>query len=201
MTFFINIIFLASMQNTEKKMNYISTELKTKKPPKEGRLQKELDAFNLLDELNIPYAWLDHEVKMTIADCADIDKLLEIELCKNLFLSTKSKDKFFMLMMPGTKKFITKDVSRMLGTTRLEFAPEEYMEALLNLTPGSVSVMGLLYDKENKVQLLVDRDVLKHEYIGCHPCINTASLRMPTADFINKFLPAVRHEPILLDLE
>lgn len=182
-------------------MVHSEMELRTKKPSPEGRLKKESATFELLDELGIPYAWVDHEVKMTIADCAGIDKFLGIELCKNLFLSTKNNDKFFMFMMPGTKKFVTKDVSRMLGTTRLEFAHEEYMEEFLNLTPGSVSVMGLMFDKENKVQLLIDRDVLEHEYIGCHPCINTASLRMSTVDFINKFLPAVGHEPIILDLK
>ncbi|NCB41002.1 MAG: prolyl-tRNA synthetase associated domain-containing protein [Clostridia bacterium] len=176
-------------------------KLNTSKPSSEGRLTKELESFELLDQLEIPYAWLEHELKMTIADCADIDKLLEIEICKNLFLCTKAKDRFFLLMMPGTKKFVTKDVSRMIGTSRLEFAPEEYMERYMHLTPGSVSVMGLAYDKENKVQLLIDQEVLNQKYIGCHPCINTASLRMSTDDFINKFLPAVNHEPILLNLE
>jgi len=176
-------------------------ELNTSKPNPQGRLKKELESFELLDSLDIPYAWLDHELKMTIADCADIDKLLEIELCKNLFLCTKTKDRFFLLMMPGTKKFITKNVSRMVGTSRLEFAAEEYMESYLHLTPSSVIVMGLAYDKENKVQLLIDCEVLNHKYIGCHPCINTASLRMSTDDFMNKFLPAVKHNPILLNLE
>lgn len=182
-------------------MDHTQSELRTGKPDAEGRPEKELAAFELLDRLQIPYTWLDHEMKMTIADCRDIDKLLQIDLCKNLFLSTKAKDRFFMLMMPGTKKFITKDVSRLLGTTRLEFAAEEYMEEFLHLTPGSVSVMGLMYDKENKVQLLIDSDVLRRDYIGCHPCINTASLRMSTSDFIDKFLPAVGHEPIVLNLE
>lgn len=174
--------------------------LKTVAPGPEGRLQKEIDSFQLLDRLGISYAWLDHEVKMTIADCGDIDALLEIDLCKNLFLCNKSKDQFYLLMMPGTKKFVTKEVSRLVGTSRLEFAPESYMEEYLNLSPGSVSVMGLMYDKEQRVRLLIDSDVLRHRYIGCHPCINTASLRMPTEDFLRKFLPAVGHEPVILEL-
>ncbi len=174
--------------------------LRTGKPDPEGRLQKEIDSFELLDRLEIPYAWLDHEVKMTIADCGDIDVLLEIDLCKNLFLCNKAKDTFYLLMMPGTKKFVTKQVSRLIGSSRLEFAPESFMETLLNLSPGSVSVMGLMYDTQSNVQLLIDRDVLRHRYIGCHPCINTASLRMPTEDFLEKFLPAVGHDPVILDL-
>jgi Ala-tRNA(Pro) deacylase len=137
---------------------------------------------------------------MSIADCADIDKVLEIELCKNLFLCTKARNQFFLLMLPGTKKFVTKDVSRMVGTSRLEFAPEEYLQKYMNLTPGSVGVMGLMHDNEQKVQLLIDRDILKHEYIGSHPCINTTSFRIPTKDFLEKLLPALNHKAILLDL-
>ena len=181
-------------------MTEIQHCLKTAAPAPEGRLQKEIDSFQLLDRLGITYAWLDHEVKMTIADCGDIDALLEIDLCKNLFLCNKSKDEFYLLMMPGRKKFITKQVSHLVGTSRLEFAPESYMEEYLNLTPGSVSVMGLMYDYEQRVRLLIDSDVLGHRYIGCHPCINTASLRMPTEDFLQKFLPAVGHVPVILEL-
>ena len=181
-------------------MDQTQQKLRTTKPIPIGRQEKEIDSFELLEHLDIPYAWLDHEIKMTIADCADIDKLLEIELCKNLFLCTKAKDHFFLLMMPGTKKFVTKDVSRMVGTSRLEFASEEYLEKYMNLTPGSVSVMGLMYDKENKVQLIIDRDILKNKYIGCHPCVNTASFRIPTEDFLDKLLPELNHKAIILDL-
>ena len=178
----------------------LQQSLYTSKPNPEGRAQKAIEAFELLEKLDIPYAWLDHEVKMTIADCADIDTLLDIELCKNLFLCTKAKDHFFLLMMPGTKKFVTKDVSRMVGTSRLEFASEEYLEKYMNLTPGSVSVMGLMYDKENQVQLIIDRDILKNKYIGCHPCVNTTSFRIPTEDFLDKLLPELNHKAIILDL-
>lgn len=181
-------------------MSDFQQRLHTSKPAPEGRPQKEIDSFELLEQLNIPYAWLDHEIKMTIADCADIDQILEIELCKNLFLCTKAKDRFFLLMMPGTKKFVTKNVSRIVETSRLEFAPEEYMQRYMNLTPGSVSVMGLMYDTEQNIQLLVDRDILKNKYIGCHPCVNTASFRILAEDFMQKLLPALHHEAIILDL-
>jgi Ala-tRNA(Pro) deacylase len=181
-------------------MNCHEQTLKTKSPDPFGRLQQEIDSFQLLDRLGIDYAWLDHEIKMTIADCEDIDEILEIKLCKNLFLWNKAHDSYYLLMMPGHKKFITKEVSAQVGSSRLEFAPGEEMEALLNLSPGSVSVLGLMYDTDNRVQLLIDRDVLAHPYIGCHPCINTSSLRMPTTDFLEKLLPAIGHKPIILDL-
>ena len=70
----------------------------------------------------------------------------------------------------------------------------------LGLEPGSVSIMGLMNDHENAVQLLIDEDVLKDEYLGCHPCVNTSSLKIRTSEIIEKFLPAVKHEYITVHL-
>ena len=88
--------------------------------------------------------------------------------------------------MPGDKVFKTKELSSQIGSSRLSFASAEHMEKLLDITPGSVSVLGLMNDKENKVQLLIDEDVLKADALGCHPCINTASLRIKTEDLMQK---------------
>lgn len=74
------------------------------------------------------------------------------------------------------------------------------MERFLHITPGSVSVMGLMNDTQNQVQLLMDKDVLKGEWFGCHPCMNTSSIRLRLADLLGKFLPAVHHEPVLVEL-
>ena len=104
-------------------------------------------------------------------------------------------------MMPGEKKFKTKELSAQINSARLSFAGEEYMEEFLDITPGSVSVLGLMNDKEGKVQLLVDEDVLAGEYIGCHPCMNTSSLKIKTRDLLDKFLKAVEHEPMIVALK
>lgn len=165
-----------------------------------GRLEKELHTYDLLDSLQIPYQRIDHEALPTIEACRDIDTRLGTHVCKNLFLCNTQKTTFYLLMMPGEKKFQTKLVSKQLGVARLSFAPEEYMEELLNLTPGSVSVLGLMNDKEQKVQLLIDEDLLKEEYIGCHPCMNTSSLRLSMKDLVDKFLPAVKHVPVFISL-
>ena len=165
-----------------------------------GRLEKEIRTYDLLDSLSIPYVRIDHEALPTIEACHDVDTRLNIHVCKNLFLCNTQKTTFYMLMMPGEKKFQTKVVSKQLGIARLSFAPEEYMEEFLDITPGSVSVMGLMNDEEHRVQLLMDRDLLEEEYIGCHPCINTSSLKLSTKDLLEKFLPAVHHEAIYLDL-
>ena len=166
----------------------------------EGRLNKEMRVYDLLDSLGIEYDRTDHIAAMTMEDCLEIDKILDVIICKNLFLCNRQKTKFYLLMMPGDKTFKTKDVSSQIGSSRLSFADAEDMEKYLDITPGSVSVMGLMNDHDNRVQLLIDKPVADSELLGCHPCVNTASLRMKTKDVIEKFLPAVHHEAIVVDL-
>ncbi|MCD7887059.1 MAG: prolyl-tRNA synthetase associated domain-containing protein [Clostridiales bacterium] len=165
-----------------------------------GRLDKERETYDLLDRLGIAYQRTDHAPADTMEVCNVIDAVLGVLICKNLFLCNRQKTKFYLMLMPGDKPFKTKDLSHQLGVARLSFGTPEDMERLLNVTPGSVSVMGLQYDRENQVQLVVDRAVLEQEYFGCHPCINTSSLKLKTADVVEKFLPAVHHEMIQVSL-
>jgi len=164
------------------------------------RLKKEVRVYDLLDELDIEYWRIDHEVAQTMEDCEEVDRILDAVICKNLFLCNRQKTKFYLLMILGDKKFKTKDISAQIGSARLSFADAEEMEKYLDITPGSVSVMGLMNDTENHVQLLVDEDLLKGEYFGCHPCINTSSLKMKTADVLGPFLKAVHHDMITVKL-
>lgn len=165
-----------------------------------SRLEKELRVYDLLDSLGIKYERTDHIAAMTMEDCLEIDRILEIIICKNLFLCNRQKTKFYLLMMPGDKLFKTKDLSSQVGSSRLSFADREDMERLLDITPGAVSVMGLMNDKDNCVQLLVDKPIVESELFGCHPCVNTSSLRMKTKDIFEKFLPAVHHDAVIVDL-
>ena len=160
-----------------------------------GRLEKEIRVYDLLDSLGISYQRVDLEPAMTIEACQDIDKLMGTHMCKNLFLCNRQETAFYLLLMPGDKKFKTKELSSQINTARLSFANGAHMEELLDITPGSVSVMGLMNDKDNKVQLLIDEDLLEHPYLGCRPCINTSSLCIKTGDILRTFLPAVHHEP------
>lgn len=168
--------------------------------PAEGRAAVELETFALLDRLHIPYAWVAHETADTIADCDVVSEVLGISICKNLFLCNRQETAFYLLMIPDTKVFHTKDLSAQIGSARLSFAKAEYMQQLLDITPGSVSVLGLMNDTAHKVQLLIDEDVLASEYVGCHPCINTSSLRLRTRDLVEKILPAIEHEFIKVKL-
>ena len=165
-----------------------------------GRLEKEIRSYDLLDRLGIDFYRLDHEPAMTMEICAAIDESLGALICKNLLLCNRQCTAFYMLMMPGNKVFKTKDLSAQIGSSRLSFADSRYMEEFLDITPGSLSVLGLMNDKENRVQLLIDEDVLKHPLVGCHPCINTSSLRMETKDLKEKLIPALHHEPIIVQL-
>ena len=160
-----------------------------------NRQEKEIRTYDLLDSLGIEYERVDHEATETMEACAAVDKVLApAVICKNLFLCNTQKTKFYLLMIREDKKFKTKEISHQINSARLSFAPAEFMEEYLDITPGSVSVMGLMNDKENKVTLLVDEDILKEEFFGCHPCINTSSLRLKVADVFGPFLQAVHHD-------
>lgn len=181
-------------------MSQTVSPIYTTAPEKKNRLEKEMAVYALLDKLSIPYERVDHEALATVLDCSEVDKVLDIQICKNLFLCNAQKTKFYLVMMPGEKRFNTKEFCKQIESPRLSFAPEEYMEKYLNITPGSVSIMGLMNDVEGKVKLYIDRDVIENEFIGCHPCINTSSLKIKTKDIIEKFLPYVEHEMTLVEL-
>lgn len=168
--------------------------------PCDLRLDKEIRCYDLLDKLNIEYERLDHESTASIEDCMEVEKILGIEICKNLFLCNQQKTKFYLLMMIGSKKFVTKNISKQIGSSRLSFASSEFMEKYLDTTPGSVSVLGLMNNKEHNVNLIVDKDILKNKYIGVHPCINTSSLKLKTADIFDKVLPYLEFNPIYVDI-
>ncbi len=168
----------------------------------DDRLDKEIRVYDFLDKLGIQYQRIDHEAAMTMEACEEIDRALgdNTTICKNLFLCNRQETDFYLLLMPGDKPFKTKDLSAQIHSARLSFAKPEYMEKYLDITPGSVSVLGLMNDSEKKVQLLIDEDVMKEPYFGCHPCINTSSLKFTTEDLMQKIIPALEHEPVTVTL-
>lgn len=166
-----------------------------------GRQEKEIRTYDLLDRLGVDYERVDHAPAMTMEVCRAIDEVLNAVICKNLFLCNRQETAFYLLMIPDTKIFHTKDLSAQIGSARLSFAKPEYMEKFLDITPGSVSVMGLMNDTEHRVKLLIDEDVLNSEYVGCHPCINTSSLRFRTTDLVEKILPAMEHDYIKVKMK
>ena len=166
----------------------------------EGRLPKEIRVYEFLDSLGIDYWRVDHEAAMTMEACVWVDQALETTMCKNLMLCNRQCTDFYILLLPGDKKFKTSVLSKQIGSSRLSFADGQYMEEFLDITPGSLSVLGLMNDKDHRVQLLIDKDVLAGEYIGVHPCVNTSSLKLKTTDLIEKIIPAMGHEPTYVEL-
>ena len=162
--------------------------------PTDRRTDKETRVYNLLDRLSIAYQRVDHEAAMTMDICAGIESSLGAGICKNLLLCNRQQTDFYLLMLPGDKPFKTSILSKQIGSSRLSFAGGEYMEQFLDITPGSLSVLGLMNDHENRVRLLIDRELMQDDYIGCHPCINTTTLRLKTADLINRIIPATGHD-------
>lgn len=165
-----------------------------------GRIPQELAIYDRLDQLSIPFDRVDHEHADTMEICQEVEKVLGGQICKNLFLCNRQQTQFYLLMMPGDKPFKTKHLSAQLGCARLSFATPEQMKQLLGAAPGSASAFELMHDKEGKVQLVIDRELLEGESISGHPCFSTSTLRLKRTDFLDRFLPAVGHQPVFVDL-
>ena len=167
-----------------------------------GRSDREKRAYAFLNELGVQFDRTDHPDRpaTTMEVCADVDAILGVHICKNLFLRNRQGTAFYLLVMPGDKPFKTKELSRQIGSSRLSFADEQTMEQLLDLHPGSVSILGLMNDKDHKVQLIIDEDVLSEDMFGCHPCENTSSIRFATKDLTEKIIPALDHSPFIVRL-
>ncbi|MBE6022977.1 MAG: prolyl-tRNA synthetase associated domain-containing protein [Cellulosilyticum sp.] len=180
---------------------YIDSTIYEEAPIGERRLEKEMKCYETLQMLQIPFKRLDHEAISTIAGCQAIEAHLDMPIYKNLFLCNSKKDQYYLLTMPGEKVFKSSLIAQQIGSTRLSFGTPEVLEAYLNLTPGSVSLLGLIYDTAHKVQVLLDEEILQEEAIGCHPCINTTSLKIRREDIIEKFLIYTGHQPIFVHID
>ncbi len=168
--------------------------------PTDGRPENEAAVYRFLDQLGIPFIRIDHGPVHTMEDCQKIDAQLGGVICKNLFLCNQQKTVFYLLMIQETKSFKTKDISKQLGVSRLSFGTPEDMQRLLHISPGAVSPMGLLFESARDVRLVMDRALLSAPELGCHPCVNTASIRLSMQDFLCVYLPAVQHEPTFVDV-
>ena len=158
-----------------------------------GRLPKEIKTYQRLDKLGVKYARVDHDVAETMELCKEIDGVLGASICKNLLLTNRQCTMFYLLLTPGDKRFKTKDLSAFLGVSRLSFADGRFMEELLDITPGSLSPLGLYNDLDRVVNLLIDDELKDAESIGMHPCINTSSIKVGMSDLLDRILPDTKH--------
>lgn len=163
------------------------------------RQEKEKKCYEFLGKLGIDYEVIDHEEASDMDRCREIESVLGVKICKNIMLCNRQESRFFIFMMPGDKKYVTKEFSKKIGMSRLSFAKEKHLKELLNVSSGSVSVLALLNDTDNKVELVIDRDVIQQDYIRCHPCVNTSTLKIKTEDFLNKIIPALKKEVMIIE--
>lgn len=168
--------------------------------PAEGLTEEQTRTFAALAELHIPFEMVEHDWANTMADCREVGAVLGVDVCKNLVLCNRQKTQYYLLAMPSDKPFHTKDLSRQLGCARLSFAAPEAMEELLHVHPGSASVLALLFDTGQRVQLVVDRETAECAYFSCHPCQSTGTLKLRTRDIWDVFLPYTGHQPVVVDL-
>lgn len=166
-----------------------------------GRPEKECAVYDLLERLDISFTRADHPAAFTMEECEAVSQALHTPICKTLFLCNRQKTAFYLLLLPASKPFRTKEITAQLGCARLSFAGEEQLASLLHLTPGSATIFGLQYDTENRVQLVVDRDLLDEAYFGCHPCINTSTIRLKTSDVFDRLTHALHHDYTLVTLK
>ena len=162
--------------------------------PEEKRTYAEETVYDFLDSLEINYERADHEAAQTMEDCRIIGEYLGVNICKNLFLCNRQKTRFYLLLMPGNKEFRTKNLSAQINSSRLSFADAAAMLEMIGTQPGSASIMSLIFDKENRVSLLIDKDVLSKE------CMNTTSLKISMRDLEQTIVPALSHEPTIVEL-
>lgn len=178
---------------------YISRPYRGKPKDLDKRQEKERKCYEFLEKIGLDYEVVDHEEASDMDKCLEIETVLGVKICKNIMLCNRQETRFFIFMMPGDKKYVTKDVSKKIGMSRLSFAKEEHLKDYLNVTPGSVSVLGLLNDIDNRVELVIDRDVIGQNHIRCHPCVNTSTLKIKTDDFLTKIIPALNKEALIID--
>ena len=159
--------------------------------PNEIRSVEEEAVYDVLEQLDIPFERLDWSPEDEGTE--NVYEALGIMRLKNLLLCNAQKTRFYLLVMPASVPFKSNVLSKQLGTPRFSFAPEENLRELLHVKPGSASILGLHNDKDRVVNLCIDERVLEQEYYGCHPCVNTTSLKIKTEDILNKFLTHTGH--------
>lgn len=165
-------------------------------------MNRSKDILNCLDQLKLPYRLYRHEPKETIEACQSIEGVdwETSAMCKNVFLCNRQETQFYLVLLRHDRPFRTAVVSKLLGVSRLSFAKPERLADMLYLLPGAVNPLSLMFDADGLIRLAIDRELLAHEYLLFHPGSNDQSVRLRSDDFFHRFLPAIRHEAILLTL-
>lgn len=178
---------------------FVNPETYTSHPEKTAT-EKEMLSYLFLEDNGVDYIRAEHDEAATIELCEQVEKVIDAKICKNLLLCNRQQTDFYMLLIPGDLPFKTKYLSAQINSSRLSFASGEQMEEMLNVTPGSLTVLSLMFDKEKRIRLLIEKSVFDEEFFACHPCVNTATVRFSVNDLKQKVLPALGREYTVVEL-
>lgn len=169
-------------------------------PPVIFKTPLQEQTYRALDELRIPYNRVETDEAITMADCVQINQRLEMKMVKTLFLCTRNEERFFLFITAGDKPFQTKRFGNSLGVPRVSFAPVESMENILGTKIGAATVFSVLLDTENRVKVVIDREVAEDEWYGCSDGTTTGYMKVATASIIGAILPYAEHLPDIIDI-
>ncbi len=156
--------------------------------------------YSTLEKLHIPFERVDTDEVITMDDCVAVNEKLHMKMVKTLFLCNRQQTDFYLFVTCGDKPFRSKDFSNALAVSRVSFAPSELMETMLGTKIGSATVFSSLLDRENKVQIVFDKQVLIEEYYGCSDSTTTGYMKVKTNDIFYRFLPYANHTPKTIEV-
>ena len=167
----------------------------------EGRVSDtEEKVYSKLRELGIGFERVDNDSISTMEECAEVGEVLGTDICKSILACTRNKSEYYLIILPGDKRFVSKLASKAVGSSRLSFASPEDMQELLGTTPGNASPLAVINDCDGKVKLVIDRELAEDEHIACNTGANTTHIRFSTGDLIDKILPAFDHIPEIVEI-
>lgn len=175
------------------------SEIKTGAPDKEKH-GLEGKVHQLLNELKIDFWWVDNDEVSSMEECIEINNSLGAEIVKTVFLCNRQKTIFYLMILPPNKPFDSKAFSAAMNAPRLSFASGELMEQYLGVTPGSATIMGLINDTDNNIELVIDKDIAEKEWFACNPGTNKSHIKLKTSDLLGKVLPSINHIPKVISL-
>lgn len=162
-------------------------------------MSNKLKVMEHLRALNIPHEYFEHAPAWTMDDCLALPCAgPDVTFCKNILLCNRQQTVFYLYVTPPDKPFRTADTSKALNSSRLSFAPSEYLPRMLGLESGSLSPLGLWFDREKRIQLVFDREIRRDGRIAFHPCDNTATLLFEQSVFFEQVVPTLEHPAIWL---
>ena len=141
------------------------------------------EIYNRLTALGIPFEITEHEAVYTMEDLAKVPLAHPEAEAKNLFVRDDKKQHYYLITVTGEKRVDLKLFQKQQGLRKLSFGSSEDLLALLKLTPGAVTPLGLLNDEDHRVELYLDRE-FDGRLISIHPNENTATICLQTNDLV-----------------